>query len=163
MELEYLRVGVTTITDNKNTTASMKVLMGLLLATCLALASGDHGPEDSEHCHCGVFATEHEGLVELDEFPHEHVADCSKVLECKTVCQNAWNTVVGGGDLDAVTSGGITVGQRFCDNLEADGILNFGPNKVHGYSSICHGPLLYDNLESNQDLCCKGGNYEACA
>lgn len=37
---------------------------------------------------------------------------------------------MGGGDLDAVTSEGTTVGQRFCDNLEADGILNFGPNKV---------------------------------
>ncbi|XP_050720554.1 uncharacterized protein LOC127000646 isoform X3 [Eriocheir sinensis] len=163
--LEVHRVGSTSTTVNTttaSTTTSMKGIMSFLLATCLALASGDHGPEGSVHCHCGVFATRHGGLVQLDEFPHEHVADCSKVLECKTVCQNAWHKMMGSGNLDATTPDGITVGQQFCNNIVGDGLSNFGPHKVHGYSNICHGPLLYDDLESTEPLCCTDGLYKPC-
>ncbi|KAG7164238.1 uncharacterized protein LOC121871933 [Homarus americanus] len=133
----------------------MKYLV-IFLAT-LSLAWGQE-----IHCHCVTAVTVEDGAELIHGLPFTEVVDCSNFEECELRCSEEFTELTNGGDLDFVLDNGKVVGQVACDNLAKEGYQDLEPSEVYMYSSICHGPWLYNGFKSQQKLCCEGGQYTPC-
>nr|XP_053650822.1 uncharacterized protein LOC128701251 [Cherax quadricarinatus] len=118
--------------------------------------------QEEYHCHCATFITTEEGAELVHNLPEFIMDSCEHFEECELHCSEEFIELTNGGDLDHVTEDGNIIGQVACDTLAAEGYLDVEASEVYMYSSICHGPWLYNGFKSQTPLCCVGGEYEAC-
>ncbi|XP_042230487.1 uncharacterized protein LOC121871945 [Homarus americanus] len=129
----------------------------LVMVATLSLAWGQE-----MHCHCATFVSTVEGGILMHNLPYTEVTDCDDFEGCESRCTKEFIDLTDGGDLDHELEDGNIVGQLCCDTAAAEGYENLMPSEVYMYSSICHGPWLYNGYKSKQKLCCDEGKYVHC-
>ncbi|XP_047483581.1 uncharacterized protein LOC125035320 [Penaeus chinensis] len=135
----------------------MKVLL-------LALAFAASASAQSEPwCRCAVFVTYKNSEVMVFEAPEITISSCEDEAKmCRNSCVNELNEMSNNGDLWAVQESGSTVGQYICQYLADHYFFSINNHKVYGYNEVCGGAWEYTGVESQQMLCCDGGNHVHC-
>ncbi|XP_068234036.1 uncharacterized protein [Palaemon carinicauda] len=136
----------------------MKVAL-LLLAT-IAAASAQLEP----WCRCAAFVTYEYMEMMVYEAPEVIIDSCEAdgAKQCKNRCIKELNEISYDGDLWAMTEKGITVGQHVCTHLSRFFITFFHNHVIYGYYEVCGGAWQYAGVQSQQMLCCNGGEHEHC-
>lgn len=130
----------------------MKALLILLFLAPLALGQ-------EAVCQCGAFVSHRDGELEVLQFPPQELESCEEVERCSNLCEAEWRSITGGGDLCHELENGHTVGQQMCQRLSNHlGYDNLQPHDVYLYYNVCHGPWLYDEHVSKQQLECHNGH-----
>ncbi|KAG7172402.1 uncharacterized protein LOC121861894 [Homarus americanus] len=117
------------------------LLLGLLVASATA----------KEPCHCSAFITVRGGEMEVHKLPTSTVHTCEEHEQCKHHCYNEFSELSGHGNLDHISSDGVTtVGQVLCYTLR----FPVSGEYVFAYSRVCEGPWEWTEGQSQQRLCC---------
>ncbi|MFM9394546.1 hypothetical protein, partial [Bacillus velezensis] len=133
-----------------------KMFRLLVLALVVAVAAA----QDPANCRCGAFITLDGGEKLLYELPALDMGGCDQNHKCQNRCFKEFEELSGGGDLNFITSDGVTpVGQILCTAV-GEPVQN---EYVYAYSEICDGPWEWTGDQTMQPLCCsQDQQYQPC-
>merc|ERR1711915_310110 len=111
-------------------------------------------------CKCGGFVSTDEGEIMLYELPPIDMTDCTHDNQCSKRCYDEFAALSGGGDLNAITSDGVTtVGQLLCTAAGTPIDNQF----VYAYYNLCDTNWQWTGDTTLQPLCCDdSGAYFEC-
>ncbi|ROT84648.1 hypothetical protein C7M84_022160 [Penaeus vannamei] len=116
--------------------------------------------QDPANCRCGAFITLDSVEKMLYELPPLDMGSCDQHNKCRDRCFKEFEELSGGGDLNYITSDGVTpVGQILC-TASGKPVHN---EYVYAYSELCDGPWEWTGDQTMQPLCCnKDHEYHPC-
>merc|ERR1712212_860593 len=114
-------------------------------------------------CRCSLFVSSENAEIMVYELPEVAIDSCEDHNQCKKRCTNEVNTMTNNMDLWSTFNGGDeTVGQVICQNLNDNFIFFIHNTKVHANYELCGGACEFTGQDSQQMLCCSGGQHEHC-
>ncbi|KAK7076317.1 hypothetical protein SK128_011031, partial [Halocaridina rubra] len=134
----------------------LRMLRYLICALLLAAGAYAQAP-----CKCGATVASDSGDIVLYELPPVEIESCDAADICSLACYESFDAISGGGDLNFITSDGVTtVGQYLC-NLAATVIDS---QFAYANYDLCDSGWILTGDQTMQPLCCDDqGTYFECA